>query len=92
MAVYRIFPEKDTFISSEIPTGNAGKDEIIEIGGYTDISNTGETNRLLIKYNTSEIQEVVSSKIGGANYSASLCLYLADASEYICIPNFWSMG
>ena len=81
MAVYRIFPEKDTFISSEIPTGNAGKDEIIEIGGYTDISNTGETNRLLIKYNTSEIQEVISSKIGGANYSASLCLYLADASE-----------
>ena len=81
MAVYRIFPEKDTFISSEIPTGNAGKDEIIEIGGYTDISNSGETNRLLIQYSTSEIQEVLSSKIGGANYSASLCLYLADAYE-----------
>jgi len=37
MAVYRIFPEKDTFIFSE-PTiagtyGNAGKDEILEIGG-----------------------------------------------------------
>jgi len=25
MAVYRIFPEKDTFISSEVPTGNAGR-------------------------------------------------------------------
>lgn len=81
MAVYRIFPEKDTFISSEIPTGNAGKDEIIEIGGYTSLSNTGETNRLLIQYSTSEIQEVLSSKIGGATYSASLCLYLADAYE-----------
>ena len=81
MAVYRIFPEKDTFISSEIPTGNVGKDEIIEIGGYTDISNTGQTNRLLVQYSTSEIQDAITSKIGAAAYSASLCLYLADAYE-----------
>ena len=81
MAVYRIFPEKDTFISSEVPTGNAGKDEIIEIGGYTDISGVGQTNRLLIQYNTSEIQNTISTKIGAAAYSASLCLYLADAYE-----------
>ena len=33
MAVYRIFPEKDTIISTEVTTGNAGKDEIVEIGG-----------------------------------------------------------
>ena len=40
MAVYRIFPEKDTYISSK-PTvaglyGNAGLDEIIELAGYPD--------------------------------------------------------
>ena len=81
MAVYRIFPEKDTFISSEAPTGNAGKDEIIEIGGYPNTSVIGETNRLLVQYKTSEIQDVVATKIGAANYSASLCLYLADAYE-----------
>ena len=81
MAVYRIFPEKDTFISTEISTGNAGKDEIIEIGGYTDFSGTGETNRLLVQYRTSEIQDVITSKVGAATYSASLCLYLADAYE-----------
>jgi hypothetical protein len=34
MAVYRIFPEQDAFIFSEVPT-NAGLDEIVEIGGYT---------------------------------------------------------
>jgi len=55
MAVYRIFPEKDTFISSEVPTGNAGKDEIIEIGGYPDLSLTGETNRILILISQSPI-------------------------------------
>jgi len=81
MAVYRIFPEKDTFISSEVPTGNAGKDEIIEIGGYPDLSLTGETNRILIQYSTSEIQDVIANKVKTATYSASLNLYLADAYE-----------
>ena len=79
MAVYRIFPEKDTFISSEVPTGNAGKDEIIEIGGYIATTGLGETNRLLVQYKTSEIQDVITNKIAGAGYSASLNLYLADA-------------
>ena len=81
MAVYRIFPEKDAFISTEVPTGNAGKDEIIEIGGYSDITGTGETNRLLVQYRTSEIQDVIASKIGAATYSASINLYLADAYD-----------
>lgn len=81
MAVYRIFPEKDTFISSEVSTGNAGKDEIVEIGGYMDITGVGETNRLLVQYSTSEIQEVLANKVGAATYSASLNLYLADAYE-----------
>ena len=81
MAVYRIFPEKDAFISSEVPTGNAGKDEIIEIGGYSDTTGTGETNRLLVQYRTSEIQDVIANKVGAATYSASLNLYLADAYQ-----------
>ena len=34
MAIYRIFPEKDTFLYTEQLTSNAGKDEIIEIAGY----------------------------------------------------------
>ena len=40
MAIYRIFPESDTFIFSEGVKGNAGKDEILEIAGYTDFSGT----------------------------------------------------
>lgn len=80
MAVYRIFPEKDTFISSEVPTGNAGKDEIVEIGGYLDSTGIGETNRILIQYSTSEIRDVIANKVTGS-YSASLNLYLADAYE-----------
>jgi hypothetical protein len=81
MAVYRIFPENDSFISTENVLGNAGKDEIIELGGYQDISGVGQTNRILIKYSTSEIQDVISTKIGTTPYSASIGLYLADAYE-----------
>jgi len=81
MAVYRIFPEKDTFISTENVLGNAGKDEIIELGGYPDISGTGHTNRILIKYSTEDIKDTIANKIGASGYSASLNLYLADAYE-----------
>ena len=81
MAVYKIFPESDTFIFSETPTGNAGKDEILEIGGYADISGTGRTKRTLFKFNTSEIQDVVNNKIGSNSWSASIRGYLAQANE-----------
>jgi len=79
MAVYRIFPEKDTFISTEVPTGNAGKDEIVEIGGYYDISGTGQANRILVKYNDNDISTAFDL-MNGAPFRAYCNMYLADAS------------
>lgn len=81
MAVYRIFPEQDTFIYSETNTANAGLDEILEIGGYPNTSGEGETSRILIQFSSTEIADIVSNKIGSNNYSASLGLYLADAYQ-----------
>lgn len=81
MAIYRIFPEKDTFISTEEMTGNAGKDEILEIGGYSDTSGTGQTHRILMQFNTAQIQDVIASKVGAQAYSASIHLSLADAYQ-----------
>jgi hypothetical protein len=80
MAVYRIFPEKDAFISSEYPLSNTGLDEIVELGGYPDFSNIGQTSRILVKYRTSEIQDVIANKVTGS-YTASLNMYLADSLE-----------
>jgi len=80
MAIYRIFPENDTFLFSEVPTGNAGKDEILEIGGYKDLSGTGRTSRLLVKFNLDEISDTLSTKVTGP-YSSSINFYLADAYE-----------
>jgi hypothetical protein len=82
MAIYRIFPEKDTTIFTEQITGNAGKDEIIEVGGYTGVTDgTGQATRILMKFSDSEINDVVNNEIGNTNFSSSLKLYLADASE-----------
>ena len=81
MAVYRIFPQQDTFIFTEQPTGNAGKDEIIEIGGYPNSTVVGQTNRILTKFADTEITNVVDNIIGNQNFSSSIHLYLADASE-----------
>lgn len=82
MAIYRIFPEKDSFIYTDQLTGNAGKDEILEIGGYPGITDpTGQTARLLIKFSDSEIDDVIDTKIGSTEFSSSLKLYLAEADE-----------
>ena len=84
MAVYRIYPEKDTTIWSK-PTAanlyaNAGKDEILEIRSYPDDDGIGRSSRILIKFKDREINSALSTKVSGP-YSASLHMYLAYASE-----------
>ena len=69
MAIYRIYPEKDTFIFSE-PTitglyGNAGRDEIIEVGNYLDTNQTVRFNRSLIQFSTSDIVSTINDKVVG---------------------------
>lgn len=87
MAIYRIFPESDTFIFTEEVNANAGLDEIIELGGYP-VAGIGQTSRLLFKYNTSDIQNVIDTKIGLNTFSASLHCYLASAYE---LPQSYSI-
>ena len=77
MAVYRIFPEKDTTIWSEPNIsgiyGNAGLDPVIEIGGYPDSNLVGRTQRTLIQFDSSEISSTINNKISGS-WSSSLHL------------------
>lgn len=79
MAVYKIYPDKDTFIFTEDNLANAGLDEIIEIGGYS-VLGVGQASRGLIKFSTTEIQDVINNKVSGS-YQANLKLFLADAYE-----------
>ena len=79
MAIYKIFPEKDTFISSYYNTQNYGRDEILEISNENETTslNVNQT-RTLIQFHTSQINDVISNKITGS-YKSYLRLFLAGA-------------
>ena len=107
MAVYKIFPEKDTTIYSKYPDMNTGLDQILEISNENSLlaGSTPYASRILIKFPTSTIDEVLNNivlptantlniptltPITSPNglYSASLRLYLADASN---LPDTYSL-
>jgi hypothetical protein len=68
MAVYKIFAEADTTLYSAYPNQNTGLDEILEVGCRnsqvpSEVLAQGagdDLRRSLIKFNTSEIQSIVS--------------------------------
>jgi hypothetical protein len=80
MAVYKIFPEKSATIYSFYPTLNTGNDEILELSTFKSVNDTNEVSRVLIKFPSSEINSVITSKVSGA-FSAYLKLSLANASS-----------
>ena len=107
MAVYNIFTEKDTFILSKYPSQNTGRDEILDISNYNGInqlsSATGDlpaVTRTLVQFKSTDINDVISNKIGGATFQSNLRLYLANAEnaplnytlESYPISGAWDMG
>ena len=107
MAVYKIFPEKDTTILSQFPAQNTGRDEILDISNYNGIninsSAAGDlpaVARSLVQFSQTEISGTIADKIGASEYSASLKLYLANAEnapldyEIYAYPisGAWDMG
>lgn len=103
MAIYKLFPEKDSTIYSDLPLMNTGRDEILELRNE-DNSLTGLYNgvsRIVIKFTQSQIEDLVTNVIGnGTDFSASLKLYLATADnlplsfniECYPISGSWEMG
>ena len=92
MAIYRIYPEKDTTIWSK-PTAagqypNAGKDEILEIRSYPDDDGIGRSSRILIQFRDRDLNSALRTKVSGP-YSASIHLYLGHASE---IPKSFTLN
>lgn len=93
MAIYKIFPIKDASIYSKYPEDNFGRDEILEIS-----ANEGNISRTLIKFKGEELNNILEES--EYNYSASLKLYLSEASSlpeqysieiYPLLQN-WKMG
>jgi hypothetical protein len=81
MAVYKIFPEKSAALYSYYPATNTGIDEILDLSTYQSINGTNEVSRPVIKFPSSQINDIILNKISGSTYDVYLRLYLAHASE-----------
>jgi hypothetical protein len=81
MAIYKIFPEQSATLYSYYPTLNTGLDEILELSTFESYESTNEVSRILIKFPTDEIGDIITNKIGTASFDAYLKTSLANASE-----------
>ncbi len=95
MAVYKIFPEKDTTIYSEFPNTNTGLDPILEVKNTSmGLTKDPQVARALIKFSSSEMikaTNIISSTVVGTSpslspapiglYSASLKLFISDTNN-----------
>ena len=81
MAIYKIFPEKDTTIYSGDPTLNTGLDQILEIkNSVSSFDANPQVSRILLKFPLSTIQDVIDKTEGQGTYEAYLRLFLANAT------------
>lgn len=101
MAIYKLFPTKDATIYSRYPNKNTGLDEILDVS-IEDAQDSGNTqaSRYLIQFSTSEINDILTNKIGNLSWSASFNAYLAYGDglnidttlEFYPISQSWEMG
>ena len=106
MAVYKIFPTKDSTIYSRYPTMNTGLDSILEANA--DFSTTTpHVSRYLIQFDQDEINSIINNKIGSINYrdnnfskQIDLVNYIANIQnlnvdttlEAYAVSGSWGMG
>jgi hypothetical protein len=80
MAVYKLFPEKDTTLYSAFPAQNTGIDAILEVSNTVpSISPSPRVARSLVQFNQIEIEDVIDNKISGSSWSGSLKLFISEA-------------
>ena len=100
MAVYKIFPTKDTTLYSTYPTMNTGLDAILEISNILEITGNPGVDRYLIEFDTSEIQDIINNKISGSSYNIYLKNLISTAQgissdvilETFALAQSWNNG
>ena len=100
MAVYKLFPYKDTSLYSMYPSMNTGIDPINQISNLNfALDSNPSVARSLINFDTNEIQNTLNNKVNG-NWDAILKSYIATAQgvvedsilEVFPIYDSWNMG
>lgn len=80
MAVYKIYPEKDTTLYSANPAINTGLDQILEIQNTNNpAEEEPQVSRILIKFPTSVIKNVINNEVGiSGSYEGFIKLFIAN--------------
>jgi hypothetical protein len=81
MAVYKLFPIKDATIYSGYPAMNTGLDALLEVTSEypTTLTPSPRVARSLIKFDQTEIDNIIDNKISGSSWSGSLKSYISVA-------------
>ena len=77
MAIYRIYPSKDSTLYTKTPNLNTGRDAMLELGS----NKLGEALRSVIAFDQSEVESTLTDIVATTNYTASLTLYVANAEN-----------
>jgi len=82
MAIYKIFPYKDTTLYSLYPNKNTGLDSILEIYNQTHYNNpifisAAEVARALVEFDTEDIIDVIDNLISSSSWEANIKLFNA---------------
>lgn len=79
MAVYKLFPYKDTTLYSYYPVMNSGMDAIGEVYNTLTIEGTPDISRFLIQFDQTEIEDIITNKVGSNQWDVYLKSYIAVA-------------
>jgi hypothetical protein len=100
MASYKLFPDADATIYSDIPTLNTGLDEILEIRNIAGSHNYNDVSRVLMQFSQEDISDIFANKIKGVDYVVYLKLYNTETRELplqytvnaFAVSQSWDMG
>ena len=94
MAIYKIFPYKDTTLYSMYPTMNTGIDPILQISNLNFALNTAPSvARSLIAFDSNEILNIINTKVTGT-WDAQFKCFIATAQGIVesSILEIWPVG
>ena len=101
MAVYKLFPAKDTSLYSMYPTMNTGIDPILQISNLNfAVDSSPSVARSILQFDDSEIANVLENKVGSKTWDAQLICFIATAQgvvedstlELFPVYNGWNQG
>tara|TARA_B110000977_G_scaffold162134_1_gene207405 strand:+ start:2641 stop:3813 length:1173 start_codon:yes stop_codon:yes gene_type:complete len=84
MAIYKIFPHKDTSLYSFYPNMNTGIDAINQISNLNiAVDSNPQAARILTEFVQAEIEDVISNKIKDAEWDVNFRQYIATAQGIV---------